>query len=100
MPPGINHSVFTPDACLCVGRHFLHYQFLQETYKTAVSQSESDDSNEYIPAVGLYLCFMAIALEQEGFLQGLQMGQSIFFCSYCSALILPDRSRWCYRRSR
>ncbi|KAG7529019.1 hypothetical protein FFLO_05812 [Filobasidium floriforme] len=71
------HSVYTPKPTLCSGRHFLHYDFLKAIYKGAARQAKEPISNEYIPAVGLLLCFMALALADDSFVERLQLGPKL-----------------------
>jgi hypothetical protein len=75
MISGTPHSVYTPEPTLCSGRHFLHYDFLKAIYKAAARQAKEPISNEYIPAVGLLLCFMALALADDSFVERLQLGE-------------------------
>ncbi|KAH8083522.1 hypothetical protein HD553DRAFT_324434 [Filobasidium floriforme] len=71
------HSVYTPEPTLCSGQHFLHYDSLKAIYKGAARQAKEPISNEYIPAVGLLLCFMALALADDSFVERLQLGPKL-----------------------
>lgn len=76
MTPGVDHRVYTYDGCVARGRHFLHYDALDETIRVARAQLTGESwTNQNLPVVLVDLCMMAIALGCPNYTQQMGFGK-------------------------